>query len=109
MPNARPSEPIDHLDPKASGRLGRLDQFLGGPLAHPFRIAVPVNIIRQNRLVPFVDKVADRLPYQVRGNGVALEPVSLELLATLVTIRLVGFGHFKVVPPASELHAIIAK
>ena len=46
---------------------------------------------------------------EVRGNGMALQAVFLQQCALCIAVGLIGFGDFKVIAPAGEFHAVIAK
>ena len=109
MPDARARKAIDHLHPEPLRRLRRLLQFLRRPLTHPFRIAIAINIVRQNRLVPRINVVAHRLSHKVRRNRVTLQPRFRQLRPPRIAVRLVGLRHLEVIAPAGEFHAIVAE
>jgi hypothetical protein len=59
--------------------------------------------------VAWVDVVAHGLADEVGGDGVALHASGFELGAFGIAVGLVGLFDFKVIAPAGELQAIIAK
>ena len=84
--------------------------FFGGALADAFGFAIAPDVGGQDRLVPFVNQIADGLADQVRGNGVAGKAVFGEQRPFLFDV--IRFAerpvHFKVVAPAGEFHAVVA-
>ena len=83
---------------------------LGGARAHALRVAVAVDLGRQDRAVPLVDAVADRLADEVRADRPDVEPVALEELAVRAAVAVVGerLVDLEVVAPAGELEPVEA-
>src|SRR5579864_970517 len=120
MPDARPGESVDdrresrrlrrRVD-EGAARLGGVDQLLAGPLLDALSAAVPPYVGGEDRLVPLVDGITDRLPDQMIGNGKCLQPVALENVPAVFAIALVlqRLVHLEMVAPARELDAVISE
>jgi hypothetical protein len=72
VPDRAAGEAVDHVHAETLGRVGGLDQFLGGALAHALGIAIAVDG-GQDLGVAGVDVVAHGLADEVGGDGVALQ------------------------------------
>ena len=119
MPDGGPGKAVhdrgEHLLVRAgieepARRAGRVLDFLGGAATHALGIAVTPDVVRQDRLVPVVDQVADRLPDQVRRDGVAGQSALLQELPFLgdIAVILERFLDIKMIPPAGEFHPVVA-
>ena len=111
MPDARAGEPVDHRHAELLGGAGGALHLLGGPFVHAGRIAVAPHVRWQDRLVPFVDAVADGLAHEVVGNGMHGKVMPLEgvALGGAVAALFEGTRHVEVVAPAGEFEAAVAK
>ena len=87
----------------------RLDQFFRRTLAHAFRIAVAIDVARQNLRMTRVDVVAHGLADEMGGDGVALHAGFLQLGALGIAVGLVRLLHFKVVAPAGKFDTVITE
>ncbi len=66
-----PVKPVTTLHAELAWRpRAGVHHLLGGPLAHPFGVAVTPDVGGQDGLVALVDQVADGLPDQVVADGV---------------------------------------
>jgi hypothetical protein len=67
----------------------------------------------EDRLVPLVDRVADRLPHEVVADRPDLQVLRRERVVPALAVRLaVGadrLAHLEVVAPAGELEAVVAE
>src|SRR5690606_11255327 len=81
VPDAGAGEAVDDANAELlRGAGGRL-HFLGGALVDAIGLAVAPDVGRQDRLMAFVDDVADRLANEVIADRVALQAVAIELFA----------------------------
>src|SRR5208282_1900425 len=88
--------------------LRRLDHLFRCALANPFGVSIFPDLRRQNRLVPFIDIVADSLSDQVVGDGERGQPIVRQKLPAIFAIIL-GFGrgiHIEVIAPAGEFEPV---
>src|SRR5690606_4392514 len=111
VPDARAREAVDDGDAELPGGLGGVDHLLRGPAADALRVSVAPEAVGEDGLVPVVDRIADALPDEVVGDGVADEAVALELGPLGVAVA--GFGEgavdLEVVAPAGEFGAVVAE
>jgi hypothetical protein len=120
VPDGRAGETIHNRDcaffrarfcvEKFSRGAGGGFHFFGGALANAFRFAIAPDVGGQNRFVPFIDQIADRLADEMIGNGETIKPVFGEQRPFLFAV--IRFGeraiNFKMVAPAGEFHAVVA-
>ena len=110
MPDRRACKPVDDLDAELLCRPGRVFHLLGGTLAHAVGVAVPPDVLRQDRLMPVVDAVQHSLSDEVIGNREHLQIMFFQLFAFARTVTVVGkrLVDLEVVAPTSQLQAIVA-
>ena len=111
VPDAGAGEPRHGGDPELRGRPGRVLHRFGGPLAHPFRIAVPPDVRSHDALVAGVDRrIAHALADQVIADDVALQAVAREQLALGGDVAGIGqrLVDLEVISPARQLQAVEA-
>lgn len=109
MPDATASEAVHDADAEALRGMSGLDELLGSTLTNSFGIAITVDVTGKDLLVARVDVVTHGLTDEVGRDGVALHAGGLQLGAFGIAVSLVGFLDFKVISPAGELEAVIAK
>ena len=110
VPDRRAGEAVHLRHAELRGGARRVLHPLGRAAPHALRIAVAVDLGRQDRAVPLVDPVADRLADEVRADRPHAEAVPLEQLAPLLRVAGVGdrLVDLEVVAPARELEAVEA-
>jgi hypothetical protein len=119
MPDRRAGEAVDdRVDDRPIG--SGVEKLPGGPrrgfhlfrraAADALRVAVPPDRIGEDRLVAVVDPVADRLPDEMVGDGVASQSVACQLLPEGgdVFIFAEGAAHFEVRTPTGQLDPVVA-
>ena len=81
------------------------------PLAERMRPVSLDEFLGQDRLMAFVDNIANRLSYQVRADRMALQVVAIQQLALVSAVVRVGdrLVHLEVITPTSQLKPLIAK
>jgi hypothetical protein len=84
--------------------------LLGRAPAHALRIAVTPNFGRQDRLVPLVDQVADRLANEMVRHGEAGQAVVGEQFPLFADVgfRRHGAVDLEMVAPAGEFESVVA-
>ena len=110
VPDRGAGEAVDLRHTELRGGTSRVLHSLRRPCPDALRLAVAVDVRRQDRLVTLVDAVADRLPDEMRADRPDAEPVLLEELASAVCVAAVGdrLLDLEVVAPAGELEAVEA-
>ena len=78
VPDRRAREAVHLLDAEPRRSARRVLHPLGGPRAHALRLAVAVDLRRQDRPVALVDAVADRLSDEMRADREHVQVVALE-------------------------------
>ena len=108
VPGRRAGEAVDLLDSELCGCPSRVHHLARGALAHALRVTISPHVRRQDRLVAAVDRIANGLPHEVRGDGPAVEPVPLEDLPAPLDVIGIGQGlvDLEVVAPTGELEPI---
>ncbi len=107
-----PVKPLTTSTPMQFGGLGRILDFFGAALAHPFGIAIAPQARRQNGFVAIVDDgVRHALADQVRADGVALQAVFGKNIFARpdVAVALQRLVDFKMIAPASQFKTVISK
>ena len=111
VPDARAGETVDHLDAELLRRAGGVLHVLGRASADALRPAVAPDVGGQDRLVPGVDMVQDRLAGQVVADGKHRHAVPLQQAP--LALAVVGFGdgpgHLEVIARAGQLQSVEAE
>ena len=110
MPDRGAGEAVHDRHTELCGGAGGVLHPLGGAGAHALGVAVPVHVGRQDRAVPGIDPVADRLADEMRTDRPDAEPVALEQLAPALGVRRVGdrLLDLEVIAPAGQLEPVEA-
>src|SRR5581483_11554913 len=110
VPDRRAGEAVHLRDAELRGRARRVLHPLRGAPPHTLRLAVAVDLRRQDGAVALVDAVADALADEMRADRPHVEAVTLEQPAP--PLRVAGVGErpvdLEVVAPARELEAVEA-
>ena len=86
VPDRRAREAVDLRDAELRRGARRVLHPLGGARAHALRLAVAVDVGRQDRAVALVDAVADRLADEMRADRPHAETVRFEQLAAAARV-----------------------
>jgi hypothetical protein len=110
MPDRAAGKTVDDFNAELLCGLRGIDNTFGRPLANTLGVAVTPDVLRQNRLVTFIDIIADGLAYKMRRDCKDLQTVvykklTLGLAITIITKSLIDF---EVVAPAGQFKPIIA-
>jgi hypothetical protein len=110
VPDRRAGEARHDLDAEAGGGAGGVLHPFRGACADAVRVAVAPDLRRHDRLVTYVDRIADGLPDEVVGDRPAAEAVRLEQRAPLgaVAVLLQCPDDVEVVAPGGQLEAVEA-
>jgi hypothetical protein len=97
---------IEELTRGASGCF----HLFGGALADAFGLTVAPDLGGEDSLVALVDGIADRLPDEVVGEGVASQAIGLKLFPEIayVAIFVKRTADLEMVTPAGEFDAVVA-
>ncbi len=109
-PQGRTAATGDDADSEFFGRPHRGQHFLGGPLLDPERLAIAPDVLRQQRLVPGVDRIAHRLADPVIAQHRRRQVGTVEqfeLLGAVVGLA-EGALDLEMVAPATQLDALVA-
>ncbi len=111
MPDTAAGETVDDSDTEVLGSLGGPHHFFLGPFPHAIGLAVAPDMWRQDRFVPGIDVVADRLAGQVIADCPAFQAVSGEDLVSPVAVGLVlgALDDVKMIAPTGEFQAVVTE
>ena len=106
-----PVKPLTTPTPSFCAARAVFLHFFGGPGVDAGRIAVAPDVRRQDGLVPRVDLVQHGLADQVGADGVQLQVVALQQVASAGAIAVVGqrLVDLEMVAPAGQLEAVVAE
>ena len=110
VPDGGAGEAVDLAHAELGGGAGGVHHALCGAVAHALRVAVAPHRGGHDALVPCVNRVADRLPDQVRADGAALEAVAVQdVVPRLHIIRLGQHPlHVEMITPTGQFQPIKA-
>src|SRR2546423_37053 len=105
MPDRGAGEAVDLRDAELRRRARRVLHALGRPLSDAVGFAVAPDLGREDRTVPHVDRVADRLADEVSAEREAVQMVALEDLLDRAGVVALGKRavDLEVIAPAGEL------
>ena len=108
VPDRRAGEAVGYIEAHVRCGPGGLLHLLGRTLAHAFRVPVPPDMGRQDRLVAGIDQVADRLTGEMVADGKHLQSVLVQQRPAVLAVRL-AFGaliHVEMVTPAGQFQTV---
>ena len=110
-PDRGAGEPVHDRHAEPLGGAGRVLHLLHRTPVDPRGVAIAPDVRRQDRLVAFVDAVADGLADEVAGDRVYGEVMALELLALRRAVARLADRprHIEVVPPAGQFQSVVAE
>jgi hypothetical protein len=110
-PDAGPRKSIDNGNPQLLRGTRGVFKFFCRAQIDAVRLAVAPYMRWQDRAVPLINHVQDRLAHQVRADGVQLQIVPIQQIQPLGAVPVIAdrLIDFKMIAPAGQLQPLIAK